>query len=74
MQANMPSPSDMKKVFENPRLRGKHIIMIAGHLFAARTGKEAIKIFNKVTEQYLGQQPTVTYVPKAESLILAICR
>ena len=74
MQANIPLPSDMKKIFGDPKLRGKHIIMIAGHLFTADTGKEAVKIFNKVTKQYLGQQPTVTYIPKAESLVLIICR
>lgn len=61
--------ADTKNVFEDPKLKGKHIIMIAGHIFTARTGKDAIKIFNKVTKQYPGQQPTVTYIPKAKSLI-----
>ena len=66
--------SKTKKIFQDPKLKGKHIIVIAGHIFTARTGKEAVKIFNKVTKDYPGEQPTVTYIPKAESLILVVCR
>ena len=65
---------EAKKIFQDPSLKGKHIIMVAGHIFTARTGKEAVKIFNKVTKDYPGQQPTVTYIPKVESLILVIWR
>ena len=65
--------SGIKNIFQDPKLKGKHIVMIAGRIFAARTGKEAIKIFNKVTKQYPNQQPTVTYIPKEDSLILVIC-
>jgi len=66
--------SETKKIFQDPKLKGKHIIMIAGRIFTARTGKEAVKIFNKVTKDYPGKEPTVTYIPKVESLILIICR
>lgn len=65
---------DIKKIFQDPKLKGKHIVMIAGRIFAARTGKEAVKIFNKVTKQYPNQQPTVTYIPKEDSLILIVWR
>lgn len=68
------SLSRVTKIFQDPKLKGKHVIMIGGHVFTARTGKEAVKIFNKVTKDYPGEQPTVTYIPKAESLILVICR
>lgn len=63
----------MKKIFQDPKLRGKHIIMVGDQIFSARTGKEAVKIFNKVTKDYPRQQPTVTYIPKVESLILVVC-
>lgn len=66
--------SSMKKIFQDPKLKGKHIIMIGDQIFTARTGKEAVKIFNKVTKDYPTLQPTVTYIPKEESLILIICR
>lgn len=62
--------SVMRKIFEDPKLRGKHVIMIAGHIFTARTGKEAVKLFKRITAQYPDEKPTVTYIPKAESLIL----
>jgi hypothetical protein len=62
------------KIFQDPKLKGKHVILIAGKIFTARTGKEAVKTFNKVTKQYPNQQPTVTYIPKEDSLILVLCR
>lgn len=73
MKKNVSS-SSMKKIFEDPKLRGKHVIVIAGHIFTARTGKEAVKLFNKVTSRYPGKEPTVAYIPKADSLILIVCR
>lgn len=62
------------KIFQDPKLKGKHVIMIGGHVFTARTGKEAVKIFNRVTKQYPKEKPLVTYIPKADSLILILCR
>lgn len=67
----MKTPSsDIKKLLQNPKLKGKHIIMIANHIFTAKTGKQAVSIFNKVVQKYPKETPTVTYIPKAESLIL----
>lgn len=65
---------DMKKIFQDPKLRGKHVIMVAGHVFTARTGKEAVRLFRKLTKEHPKEKPTVTYIPKAESLILIVCR
>lgn len=66
--------SNATKIFQDPKLRGKHIIMIGGRVFTARTGKQAVRIFDKVTKQYPKQKPLVTYIPKADSLILVLCR
>ena len=60
----------IKKILEDPKLRGKHVVTVEGQIFSARTGGEAIKIFKDVVKKYPGKVPTVTYVPKAESLIL----
>lgn len=57
-------------ILRDPRYRGKHIIMIAGKVFTAKTGKEASKIFDKVTKKYPGKSPTITYIPKEDALIL----
>lgn len=65
--------TEVKKIFQNQKLRGKHIIAVGEHVFTARTGKEAVSLFHKVTKQYPGKKLTVTYIPKAESLILIVC-
>ncbi len=59
-----------KLIFTNPLYRGKHIVMIAGKIFTAKTGRDASRIFNKVTRKYPGKTPTITYVPKEDALIL----
>lgn len=64
----------VEKIFQDPKFRGKHIIVVAGRVFTAKTGKEAVKIFNKVTAKYPHAKPNVAYIPKAESLILFLCR
>ncbi len=66
----MKTPSGIKKLLQDPKLQGKHIVMVAGHIFTAKTGKEAVKIFNKVTGKYPKDTPTVTYIPKADTLVL----
>ena len=55
------------KTMSNPKYRGRHVIMIAGKVFAASTGQQAVKIFDKVTKKYAGETPTIAYVPKAET-------
>jgi len=60
----------MEKIWGNPRYAGKHVIIIAGKVFAAKTGKEASRLFDKLVRKYPSKTPTLTYIPKAESLIL----
>lgn len=59
-----------REIFTNPHYRGKHIVMIAGKIFTAKTGKEASKLFDRATKKYPGKTPTITYVPKENALIL----
>lgn len=63
---------DTLKVMSNPKYRGRHLVMIAGKVFAAKTAKEAARIFNEVTKKYSRKTPTITYVPKADTLILCL--
>jgi hypothetical protein len=60
----------MEKIWGNPRYVGKHIIIIAGRVFTAKTGREASQLFNKLIRKHPGKTPSLTYIPKAESLIL----
>lgn len=59
-----------KDIFLNPRYRGKHIIMIAGKVFSAKSGREASKLFDKVTKMYPRKTPILAYIPNEETLIL----
>ena len=66
------SSLDTLKVISNPKYRGRHLVMIAGKVFAAKTGRGAAKIFDRVTKKYINQTPTIAYVPKADTLILCL--
>ncbi len=56
----------------DPAYIGKHIIVIAGQVFTAKTGTQANKILDKLEKKYPKAIPAITYIPKADTLIL-IC-
>lgn len=60
----------MISIMSNPRYKGRHLIVIAGKVFAAKTGKEANKILDKLEKKYPNEIPAITYIPKADALIL----
>jgi len=60
----------MNKIFNNPRFRGKHVIVVAGKIFTAKTGEKASQILKEVRRKYPGKTPAITYIPKADALIL----
>jgi len=55
-----------------PKYRGKHLVIVQDKIFTATTGQEAARIFREVIKKYPEDKPTITYVPKEDSLILAI--
>lgn len=66
--------TDMMKVMSNPRYRGRHIIVVGGKVFSARTGERAGEILEMLHEKYPKETPEIAYVPKAETLILVVWR
>lgn len=64
------SKTTMINVMSNPLYKGKHIVVIAGKVFTAKTGKEANKILDKLEKKYPNEIPAITYIPKADTLIL----
>ena len=60
----------MTNVFKNPRYRGKHVIIAAGKIFTAKTGEKASQILIKIRQKYPQETPEITYIPKADALIL----
>lgn len=60
----------MLQIMSNPAYKGKHVIIIAGKLFTAKTGREANRLLDKLEKQYPKEIPAITYIPKADTLIL----
>lgn len=58
------------KVLSNPANRGKHLILVAGKVFRARTGRQAKRILNRIHKEYPHQKITLAYIPKEDTLIL----
>lgn len=66
----MSKQLSMMDIFKNPRYRGKHIILVAGKVYTAKTGEGAAEILKTIREKYPDVTPEIAYLPKAHSLIL----
>lgn len=60
----------MMDIFQNPRYRGKHVILAVGKVYTAKTGEGAAEILRKLREKQPNVIPEIAYLPKAHSLIL----
>ena len=60
----------MRRLATNPRYRGKHLIVVDGKVFMARSAAEAPTLFERVTRTHRRATPTLLYIPKADTLIL----
>jgi len=60
----------MVNIMSNPKYKGKHIIVIAGKVFTAKTGERADKLLDNLEKKYPKEIPAITYIPKADALIL----
>lgn len=58
------------RIYKDPQYRGKHVIVIANKVFATKTGKEKSELLDKLLKKYPRATPTITYIPKADNLIL----
>lgn len=64
----------LRRLAANPRYRGKHLIVVEGKVFVARSAAEAPRLFNRVTRRHRDVTPTLLYIPKADALILCLGR
>lgn len=64
------SDTRMMRIMSNPKYRGKHLVVVAGRVFVAKTGKEVNSIIDKLEKKYPDEIPAMTYIPKADTLIL----
>jgi hypothetical protein len=60
----------MMDVFKNPKYRGKHVVLVGGKVFTAKTGEGASAILKKLEQTHPRLTPEIAYLPKARSLIL----
>jgi len=58
----------MINIMSNPLYKGKHIIVVAGKVFTAKTGEEANNIIDKLEKKYPKEMIEITYIPKADTL------
>jgi len=64
----------LRRLAANPRYRGKHLIVIEGKVFVARSAAQAPRLFERVTRAHRRATPTLLYIPKADALILWLGR
>ena len=60
----------MIKLMGNSKYKGKHLILVAGKIFTARTGLQANKVLDRIEKKYPKETPVITYNPKADTLVL----
>jgi hypothetical protein len=56
----------MMQILQNPRYRGKHIIIADGKLYTAKTGDGATEILKKVRKKNPNVIPEIAYLPKGK--------
>lgn len=59
-------------VFSNPAYFGKHIVVFDDEVHVATTGEEAVRILEQLRKQHPDKKPVLAYIPKDETLILAL--
>lgn len=64
------SQTIMINIFNNPRYQGKHVIVVKNKVWTAKTGRQANIILDKLERKYPQETPVITFIPKADTLIL----
>lgn len=64
----MSFPKLIKRLSQ-PRYRGRHVVVMGEKIFTAKTGHKASLLLDDLTRKYPDRSLTVSYIPKADSLI-----
>ena len=70
MRKNTGSQNLLVKVYQDAKYKGKHVVIIDDQIFATRTGKAKSALLEKLLKKYPDKTPTITYIPKGDTLIL----
>lgn len=60
----------LAKIYQDPKYKGKHVIVINDRIYATRTGKAKSLLLEKLLKQYPDKTPIIAYIPKVDTLIL----
>lgn len=60
----------LHKAMHDPKNRGFHLIVAAGKVYRAKSGQGASKIIDELDRKHPEETLAITYLPKAQSLIL----
>ena len=60
----------MSQVYNDPRYRGKHIIIANDNIHTAKTGRRASQIIDKIHKDSPEITLHITYIPEADTLVL----
>lgn len=58
--------------YEDPKYRGKYVIIIGKEIFSTRSGRTQNELLEKLIKKYPKEKPLVTYIPKEDTLILLL--
>lgn len=70
MDKNITSQNLLAKIYQDPKYKGKHIIIINDKVYATKTGKAKSVLLDKLLKKYPDKTPTITFIPKVDTLIL----
>ncbi len=69
MQSHI-SDTAMVQIMSDPQYKGRHLVIIKDQVFSAKSARQAKKMLQKLEQEYPHERPTLTYIPKGDTLIL----
>ena len=60
----------LKRILKSRSYRGKHVILIHGKVYAAASGAQITRLFDRIVKEFPDDTPTLAYVPEADTLVL----
>lgn len=62
----------ISQAYRDPKYQGKHIVVIAGKMYATKTGMAQVKLLEKLMKKYPKEKPSIAYIPDTDTLILIV--
>lgn len=59
---------DIATLYQNPKYRGKYVIVVGKDIYSAKSGKDHSALLEKLIKEHPRQTPLVTYIPREDTL------